>query len=298
MTAVDQNVDVSASRILKCGSIHLNLDSRTLVMGILNVTPDSFFDGGRYTEKAAAIEHGLRLAEDGADIIDIGGESTRPGADPVEVDEEIWRVVPVIKALSRQVNVPISIDTRKATVAEAALDAGARMINDISGLRYDGLMAGLAGSANVPIVLMHIKGNPKDMQNDTGYDNLVLDIRKDLNDSATMALEAGVSRENIIIDPGIGFGKAKPDNFILLDRLEEFMSLGYPLLLGVSRKSFIGWALDLPENERLIGTAAAVAACVLRGADIVRVHDVKEMSQAVRIADCIRRAPLNSSQEG
>ena len=291
-----QHAEKSNPRILRCGSIRMDLESRTHVMGILNVTPDSFFDGGRYANLRDAVEHGLRMAEEGADLIDVGGESTRPGARAVDVEEEKRRVVPVIRELCKRSTVPVSIDTRKAAVAGAALDAGACMINDVSGFRHDDEMADVAGKAGVPVVLMHARGNPRNMQENTAYDDLIDEISASLRESIRMALEAGVPRENILIDPGIGFGKAKPDNFIILDRLESFRSLGYPLLLGVSRKSFLGWALDAPEEERLIGTAAAVTACVLKGADFVRVHDVREMVQAVRIADCIRRGPRTQNE--
>lgn len=298
MTHAASDSERACPRTLTCGSTRMDLDDRTHVMGILNVTPDSFYDGGRHAGREKAVAHGLRMAGEGADLIDVGGESTRPGADPVDSGEEIRRVVPVIRELSRRSGVPVSIDTRKAVVAEAALDAGACMINDISGFRHDAGMAPLAAKSGVPVVLMHIRGEPGTMQRDTSYGDLIAEIRDSLLASARIGLDAGVSRENLLLDPGIGFGKAKPDNFIILDRLEAFRSLGYPLLLGVSRKSFIGWALDLPEDERLIGTAAAVAACVLRGADIVRVHDVREMVQAVRIADCIRRGPRAYNPEG
>ncbi len=268
----------------------LPVSERTCVMGVLNVTPDSFSDGGKFADQGVAIAQGLRMAEDGADIIDVGGESTRPGADPVPEEEEINRVVPVIEALARQLNLPISIDTYKSGVAGAALDAGASMINDISGMTFDSAMAPLAAKAGVPVALMHIKGTPKDMQTDPVYDSLMSEISGYLSGKARAAVGAGIAPDKIIIDPGIGFGKTVEHNLEIIRRVREFKSLGYPVLIGPSRKSFIGKILGLDPDQRLEGTAAAIAACVAGDASIVRVHDVKEMARVVRVADAVFKA--------
>ena len=273
---------------LDCCGKTLRLSERTHVMGILNVTLDSFSDGGRYFESDRAVERALQMESEGADIIDIGGESTRPGSDPVPMDEEMRRVIPVIERLRGDLSVPISIDTQKAEVAEAAIRAGACIVNDISALRSDPNLAPVVSKFNVPVVLMHMKGRPKIMQKNPKYADLIGEIYDFLNERVRYAVEAGVSREKIIVDPGIGFGKKWEDNYVILHRLQAFHDLGCPLLIGVSRKSFIGRALDLPEEERMLGTAAAVTASVLQGVPIVRVHDVKEMAQVVRIADQIR----------
>lgn len=274
---------------LDCGSGILHLSERTHIMGILNVTPDSFFDGGRHFSQERAVERGLQMVDEGADIVDVGGESTRPGADPVSVSEEMERVVPVIRGIRSKTTVPISIDTRKSEVVKAAVEAGANLVNDVSGLRFDPRMASVVANAGVPVVVMHMRGSPKDMQKNPVYDNLMGEIYDFLDQRIQTALEAGIPREKIVVDPGIGFGKKYEDNFVILRRLEAFQGLGCPLLVGVSRKSFIGWALNQREEERLLGTAAAVAASVLRGAHIVRVHDVKEMVQVVRICDYVNR---------
>jgi len=276
--------------LLDCGVRVLDLSRRTHLMGILNVTPDSFYDGGRYFDLKKGVERGVFMAEKGADIIDVGGESTRPGADSITPSEEIERVIPVIEELRKRVDVPISIDTRKSEVAEAAIEAGANIVNDISGLRHDPNMASLVARCGVPVVVMHIKGSPKNMQDNPVYQDLIGDIVQYLKQSIKLAINSGIAKDKIIIDPGIGFGKQRPDNFLILKELDVFKSLGYPLLVGVSRKSFIGWALNLPEEERLMGTAAAVAACALKGVHIVRVHDIEEMKHVVHIADLIRTA--------
>jgi dihydropteroate synthase len=267
----------------------LPLSERTCVMGVLNVTPDSFSDAGRYAGFDAAVAHGLAMAVQGADVIDVGGESTRPGADPVPEPEEIDRVVPVIKELAGKLDIPISIDTYKSGVARAALEAGAAMINDISGMTFDTAMAPLAAKAGVPVVLMHIKGTPKNMQTDPKYTSLMSEIMGYLRDKAAAVVSAGVAPQKIIVDPGIGFGKTVEHNLEIIRRLAEFRSLGNPVLIGPSRKSFIGKILDVETDERLEGTAAAVAACVSGGASIVRVHDVKEMVRVTRLADAIYR---------
>jgi dihydropteroate synthase len=257
-------------------------------MGILNVTPDSFYDGGRYFDPEKAVERALEIEAEGADIIDVGGESTRPGADPVSTEEELRRTIPIIKNLRGRISIPISIDTRKAEVAEKAIREGAQIVNDISGLRYDPRMAVLVAEMSIPIVIMHMKGSPKEMQRNPVYSDLIGEIYHMLEQSIHIGMEAGIPRAHFVVDPGIGFGKTWADNFIILRRLSEFYDLGCPLLIGVSRKSFIGKALGIKEEERLFGTAAAVAASVLHGAHIVRVHDVKEMVQVVHISDRIK----------
>lgn len=260
-------------------------------MGILNITPDSFSDGGAFFEPVKAIDHALALAEDGADIIDIGGESTRPGSDSISVEEELGRILPVIKALAGRIPIPLSVDTYKSEVARAALEAGAEMVNDISGLRFDPEMATLIARHQVPVVLMHIKGTPKSMQANPTYDNLMAEIKEYLRESIELARAAGIAEDRIIIDPGIGFGKTFDHNLEVIRRLSEFQELKKPVLVGPSRKAFIGKVLgNLPVTDRLEGTAAAVAISILNGANIVRVHDVKAMARVARIADAIIRS--------
>lgn len=256
-------------------------------MGILNVTPDSFSDGGNYLETEKAIAHGVALIEEGADILDIGGESTRPGSDPVTAEVEAARVIPVIKQIRRQSDCLISIDTMKAEVADAAIRAGADMVNDVSGLRSEA-MRKVAADHKVPIVIMHMKDNPKTMQDSPDYASLLDDITSFFQQQIDAAVLDGVPSDNIIVDPGIGFGKTAEDNFELLRKLDVFLTLQKPILIGPSRKSFIGLALNLPEHERMEGTSAAVTAGILNGASIVRVHDVKEMKRVAAIADKIR----------
>jgi len=259
-------------------------------MGILNVTPDSFSDGGKFFDNERAVEQALRMHEEGADIIDIGGESTRPGAEKISVKKEISRVVPVIQALSNKVRVPISIDTYKSAVADAAVSAGASMINDISGLRFDPRMPRVAARHDVPVVIMHIKGTPKNMQKDPSYQALVPEIADYLRKGIEIALDAGITDDKIIIDPGIGFGKTLEHNIEIINKLDEFSGLEKPILIGPSRKSFIGKILgDLSVTERVEGTAAAVAICIFNGANIIRVHDVKEMARVAKVADRIKK---------
>jgi dihydropteroate synthase len=265
----------------------VEVGARTLVMGILNVTGDSFYDGGRYSDQTEAVHRGVTMAEDGADIIDIGGESTRPGAEPVPAGEEVERVVPVISALCEMIDVPISVDTYKSEVAREAVAAGASIINDISAMRFDEGMAELAASAEVPVVLMHMQGTPRDMQDDPSYDNVVREISEFLSERVKYAEARGVPRDSVIVDPGIGFGKTTEHNLEILAGMASFRDIGCPVLVGPSRKSFIGNVLELPVDERLEGTAAAVAVAVMNGADIVRVHDVKEMVRVVKLADAI-----------
>lgn len=259
-------------------------------MGILNVTPDSFSDGGRFIRKDVAVNEALKMIDDGADIIDVGGESTRPGAEMVSIKEEIRRVVPVIEEITKRSDTPVSIDTYKARVAAAALSAGASMINDISGLRFDPAMPGLAANSSVPVVIMHIQGTPKSMQRNPHYKALIPEIIDYLREGISIARHAGIPDEKIIIDPGIGFGKTVAHNLEIINRLNEFAGFEKPILLGHSRKSFIGAILgDAPALDRLEGTAAAAAIGILNGADMIRVHDVKTMVRVAKIADAIKR---------
>ena len=260
----------------------------TLIMGILNVTTDSFSDGGLFFDMGIAINHALEMEAAGADIIDIGGESTRPGAEPVLLEDELNRVIPVIEAIRSESDVCVSIDTYKADVAEKAITAGANIVNGISGLQFDESMANVVKNNNVPVVIMHIKGTPREMQKDPHYDDLMQEVVAYFQERVEFCRQRGIKKGNIILDPGIGFGKRSQDNFELLRELKQIADLGYPVLSGPSRKSFIGLTLDLPVDERVEGTAAAVTASILNGAKIVRVHDVQEMKRVVTIADNIR----------
>jgi dihydropteroate synthase len=260
--------------------------SRTLVMGVLNVTPDSFSDGGRYLRPEDAIERGARLAEEGADIVDVGGESTRPGSDPVSEQEELDRVAPVVEALVRRIETRISIDSYKPRVAGECLRLGATLVNDVTGLADAGMIQA-AKERGAGVVIMHMRGDPKTMQQDVAYDDVVVEVRAFLAERARQAREAGI--EEVIVDPGIGFGKTAAHNFEILRRLGELVSLGYPVLVGPSRKSFLGsLPSELPSSERLEGTLAAVAVSVLNGASIVRVHDVREAKRVVEVVDAVR----------
>lgn len=261
-------------------------------MGVLNVTPDSFFDGGSFFDQSAAVDRAQQMVEEGAEIIDIGGESTRPGAEQVSAEEESGRVVPVIAALAGRTGAAISIDTSKAPVARAALDAGAVIVNDISALRFDPAMAQLAAEAGAGVVLMHMQGRPRTMQANPTYRDVVADVKTQLLHWADGAQAAGIAPERIAIDPGIGFGKNAEHNLALIRATDELCSLGYPVVLGASRKSFIGMTLDLPVEDRLEGTAAVVAWAVANGAQVVRVHDVKEMARVVRMTEAIKRTNL------
>jgi dihydropteroate synthase len=275
---------------IECAKYTLKLGGRTLIMGILNVTPDSFANGGRYDTLDSALLQAERMAEGGADIIDIGGESTRPGARPVPLKEEMKRTIPVIKRLVQRLNLPISIDTCKSQVAREALDSGASLVNDISALRVDKEMAGVVSRYKVPLVLMHMQGRPRNMQKNPQYGDVIGEIISFLRERMEFAKEKGIDEERIIVDPGIGFGKKAKHNLEIFNRLSEFRSLGRPILVGPSRKSVIGNVLNLPVEERLEGTAAAVAASILNGADIIRVHDVREMKRVVDMTNAIRKA--------
>ncbi|MDK2992493.1 MAG: dihydropteroate synthase [Clostridiales bacterium] len=255
---------------------------RTYIMGILNVTPDSFSDGGLFCDVDSAVAHAMQMVKDGADIIDVGGESTRPGFKPVSADDETNRVVPVIRRLTQELDVPISIDTYKAKTAIAAIEAGADMINDIWGFKADMDMAAVAAKYKVPICLMHNK-------NEAIYNNLIEDMLTELRQGIDIALNAGVEPENIIVDPGIGFGKTWEHNLAIMRSLDEFKRLGYPILLGTSRKSFIGKVLDLPVDDRLEGTLATTAVGIVKGVDIVRVHDVKANKRVAVMTDAMVR---------
>lgn len=273
------------------GGKTLEMGARTLVMGIINVTPDSFSDGGERFDATQAIEAGVRMVAEGADLLDIGGESTRPGADALSAEEERRRVVPVIEGLAARVAVPLSIDTYKSTTAAAAIAAGATMVNDVSGLRYDPALATVAARHAVPIVLMHTRGRSKNMYEQATYLDVVDEVLDELRESIAFATGAGIPKARIIVDPGLGFAKEAAHSYEALARLDEFGGLGCPILAGPSRKSFLTKPLGrhLPPHEREWATAAAVTAACLAGAHIVRVHAVAEMLQAVRVADEIRR---------
>ncbi|TAN71219.1 MAG: dihydropteroate synthase [Methylobacter sp.] len=275
------------------GGIHASLGDKPLIMGILNVTPDSFSDGGKYSGLNAAMQQVERMLSEGVDIIDIGGESTRPGADPVAAKEQIQRVVPVIKAIRQDAacDILISIDTTLSEVAKAALDAGANIINDVSGGRGDAAMLTLAAQTGVPIILMHSKGTPKTMQDNPGYQDVVQEVLDALNESINMALKAGVKQDAIVLDPGIGFGKRKQDNLDLLAHLEVLVATGFPVLLGTSRKRFMGTICDVTEPSELVtATAVTTALGVMAGVKMFRVHDVKENRHAVDVAWAIKQS--------
>ena len=286
---------------VKLPSRTLTLGERTLVMGVLNVTPDSFSDGAKFLNTADSAAHALAMEAAGADILDIGGESTRPGSSGISAKEELARVLPVLEVLRGRLTIPISIDTQKAEVAEAAIAAGVEMINDISGLRSDSRISGVAAKHRVPLILMLMRGEPRTMQKGPFARDVVRDVMQGLRTLAGLARKHGVAKSQIIVDPGIGFGKSFSQNYELLQKLPQLARLGYPLLVGTSRKGFLGARLardgkPAPPDERIWGSAATVTACVLGGAHIVRVHDVAEMAQVVRVADCLlnpRLVPSN-----
>ena len=274
---------------MNCRGKTLTIGDCTHVMGILNVTPDSFSDGGCYLDVRRAIAHTQLMVEEGATLVDVGGESSRPGASPVSVDEELARVLPVIRAIVDSVEVLISVDTYKAEVARQALEAGAHLVNDITALRGDSTMASVVAEMEAGLILMHMKGTPRTMQQAPQYDDVVSEVRASLQERVRTAEEQGVAAERIIIDPGIGFGKTAEHNLELLKRLSAFRSLKKPLLIGTSRKSFIGNVLGLPVNARVEGTAATVCWAIAHGADIVRVHDVKANARAAQMTDALYR---------
>jgi dihydropteroate synthase len=267
-------------KTIRCGSYTLDYGKKTLIMGILNVTPDSFSDGGKFNQLEAALEHAKEMVEQGADIIDIGGESTRPGAEKVSLEEELRRVIPAVKAVANEVNAPISVDTYKAEVAKQAIEAGAHIINDVWGAKADPKMAEVAAYYDVPIILMHNRENKN-------YQNLISDMIADLFESISIVKAAGVKDENIILDPGIGFAKTFEHNLEVMRNLHQFKKLGYPLLLGTSRKSFIGQVLDLPPEARMEGTGATVCFGIQQGCDIVRVHDVLPIARMAKMMDAM-----------
>jgi len=289
MEQARRNFVAPAQRVLRCRGRQLPLGEKTLIMGIVNVTPDSFSGDGLGGDAQAAIAHGKRMVSEGADILDIGGESTRPGSEPVSVEQELGRVLPVLEALAAEVDVPISIDTYKSSVAKRALASGASIANDISGLHADEEMAGVVAGAGAAVVVMHIRGAPRDMQQDPRYADVIGEISDYLEEGIARAEAAGLTRDQIVVDPGIGFGKKLEHNLEILRRLREFRCLGCPVMVGTSRKSMIGMILDLPVEQRLEGTAATVALAIQAGADIVRVHDVKKMARVARVADAIVR---------
>jgi dihydropteroate synthase len=276
---------------LRLRSRTLILGKRTLVMGVLNITPDSFSDGGKYLDSAAAIARALQLEQDGADILDIGGESTRPGAVAIPVEDELRRILPVIEVLRGKLRIPMSVDTRRAEVAEAALAAGVEILNDVSGLRTDPRLGEVARRARAPLILMHMRGTPQTMQRGPFARDVVRDVMTGLRGAVARAKRAGLAKTQLLLDPGIGFGKRHEQNFEILARLPEFARLGCPIVIGTSRKAFLGKALAGPggpsvsPEERLFGTAATVTAAILGGAHIVRVHDVAEMVRVARVAD-------------
>jgi len=274
---------------LKWDKFSLDFSKKTHVMGVLNITPDSFSDGGMHFDKSSAVDHALRMIADGADILDIGGESTRPGSDPVSLDEELRRTIPVIETLAKNISIPISIDTYKSDVAVRALEAGALIVNDISGMRFDPEMPSVISRFKVPVVIMHIKGTPKNMQVNPTYKALVPEVMDYFRASIRLAAKSGIPEDMIILDPGIGFGKTYEHNLEIINNLDQFSPLERPLLIGPSRKAFLGKILgDLPAQERMEGTAAAVAISIIKGAHIVRVHDVKEMARVAKVADAIK----------
>ncbi len=277
---------------LHFGSRALPLGKRTLIMGVLNVTPDSFSDGGKFFGVKRAVQHALAMQRDGADIVDIGAESTRPGSLAISAAEELRRLLPVLEALRGKLKIPISVDTQKSAVAEPALGAGAEIVNDISGLRNDPELARVAAKYGAPLILMHMRGTPRTMQLDPFARNVVRDVLSGLRKSIATAKKYGVQRSQIVIDPGIGFGKSHSQNYQLLAKLPELAKLGYPVMVGTSRKGFLGARSEkngkpVSPDERIWGTAATVAASILNGAHIVRVHDVAEMKQVALTIDAL-----------
>ena len=280
------------SFVLNFSHTSIDLTKKVAVMGILNITPDSFYDGGRYQTEKEVMGRVEQMIKEGADIIDIGGESTRPGARKISLEEEIKRTIPYIKKITRSFKVPISVDTYKAKVAKEAIEAGAEMVNDISGLRFDPDMAGVVSSNKVFLVIMHIKGTPRNMQDNPQYKDLIGEIISYLKESLKIADNAGINLKKIIVDPGIGFGKTVEHNLFILKNLRELRVLKRPILIGVSRKSFIGKVLNLPLQERLSGSLAATCIGLVNGARVVRCHDVKETRQAVDLVEAILQSKI------
>ena len=272
---------------LRARDKELELGRRTRVIGVVNVTPDSFFDGGRFLEPSHAIERCLEFAENGADILELGGESSRPGAERIPSDEELKRILPVLERVRQGVSIPISIDTYKSAVAQEAFKVGADIVNDISAFRFDSELPGIIRKWDAGVVLMHMRGTPETMQERAFSKDILGEVKADLQTAVAKAQESGISKEQIAIDPGIGFGKTLEDNCKILNRLSFLDSFDLPIVFGTSRKSFLGKILDLPAQDRLWGSAASVAVSIMRGAHIVRVHDVKEMHQVARITDAV-----------
>ena len=281
------HTDTSLSGALVLGGQLLPLADRVHIMGVLNVTPDSFSDGGRYVDPDAAVAHALSMVEQGADVLDIGAESSQPGAVPIDEEEERRRLISVVRAVCRRTTVPVSVDTTKASIAQEALDVGAALINDISALRFDARMGDVVAKSGAGLILMHMQGTPQTMQRAAQYTDVVEEVRQFLKARLEAAREAGIQAERILLDPGIGFGKNCQHNVVLLDRLDAFHTLGRPLVIGVSRKAFIGKILGRPVGERLMGTAGAVAVAVMKGARMVRVHDVAPIRDVVKMVEAI-----------
>ncbi len=292
---MEENLHTGSLKPYRLGKAIFDFSKRTYIMGVINVTPDSFSDGGRYLDPVQAVDHALQLIDDGADILDIGGESTRPrgsvygkGASAVNADEELRRIIPVIDRLARRTEVPLSVDTWKSKVAGEAIDAGAVVVNDISAFSFDDAMPGTVGARNAAAILMHTPASPWEMPEHVAYDDVVEDVREFLQASLTKGIQAGVDR--MFVDPGLGFGKSLRENYRLIARLDRFSSLQYPVVVGISRKSFIGKVLDLPVESRLEGSLAGLTAAILHGANVVRVHDVKESRRAAAVADELVRS--------
>ena len=281
------HTDTSLSGALVLGGRLLPLADRVHIMGVLNVTPDSFSDDGRYVDPDAAVAHALSMVEQGADVLDIGAESSQPGAVPIDEEEERRRLISVVRAVCRRTTVPVSVDTTKASIAQEALDVGAALINDISALRFDARMGDVVAKSGAGLILMHMQGTPQTMQRAAQYTDVVEEVRQFLKARLEAAREAGIQTERILLDPGIGFGKNCQHNVVLLDRLDAFHTLGRPLVIGVSRKAFIGKILGRPVGERLMGTAGAVAVAVMKGARMVRVHDVAPIRDVVKMVESI-----------
>jgi dihydropteroate synthase len=285
------------SRVMVMRGRALPLADRVHIMGILNVTPDSFSDGGRYLNPDDAVVHALTMVEQGADVLDIGAESSKPGAIPIDEEEGRRRLIPIVRAVCRRISIPVSIDTTKASIAEQALDVGAAMINDISALRFDARMGAVVAKSGAGVILMHMRGHPQTMQHAAQYVDVVEEVRQFLKARVGAAKAMGIPPERILLDPGIGFGKNCSHNLTLLNRLDTLCALGPPMIVGVSRKAFIGKMLNRPIDERLMGTAGAVAVAIMKGARMVRVHDVAPIRDVVRMIEAIGNAERNSHSE-
>lgn len=274
----------------RCRDHLLNIQEKTWIVGVLNITPDSFSDGGRFLDRGAATDQAMRLVEEGADILELGGESTRPGAVPVPVDEELRRIIPALRDLRPKLTIPVAVDTYKPEVARVVLEEGADIINDVYGVRGEGRLAAVVAEKRAGLIIMHMQGAPQDMQIEPRYNDVVAEVLGFLADRVAFAEQMGVDPQSIVVDPGLGFGKRGRDNLTLLRRLTEFHRLGKPIMIGPSRKSLVGEVLNLPVEQRQHGTAACIAAAVLQGTTFVRVHDVRSCAHLVRMLDAIRRA--------